>query len=165
MISPELIRRYPFSSGLSQSQIVTLAKTAAEKTVRTGQFFFHEGDELDAVYLIVDGSVGIVIEVPDQAIQQKVSRQLTGELHTKDVVISALGPGDVFGSSAIIHPYTATGSAKATTDCRVIQFDAGQLRHIFAEDCAFGFLMMQKAAQVIRGRLRDIRIESLAYLM
>jgi hypothetical protein len=33
----------------------------------------------------------------------------------------------------------------------------------FDEDCQFGYIMTQKAAQVMRDRLHDMRIESLAY--
>jgi hypothetical protein len=35
----------------------------------------------------------------------------------------------------------------------------------FEKDCAFGYLMTQKAAQVIRERLQDIRIESLSTIV
>jgi hypothetical protein len=55
--------------------------------------------------------------------------------------------------------------AKALTSCRVIVFDCLALLEAFKEDCRFGFLMMEKTAQVIRGRLRDQRMESLAQVV
>jgi hypothetical protein len=46
----------------------------------------------------------------------------------------------------------------------VIAFDCQKLLKEFESDCRFGYLMMQKAAQISRDRLRDLRIESLAEL-
>lgn len=163
MISPELIRRYPFFASLSHEQIVTLAKVADEVTVETDHYFFHEGDNLDNFYLVLEGVVAIVVEVPDRDVEQKVSEQLTGELQTKEVVTSAVGPGEVFGWSALVSPHQATTSGKATTPCRVVTFDCQQLLEIFEEDCQFGYVMTQKIAQIVRERLRDVRIESLAH--
>ena len=165
MISPELIRRYPFFGGLSHDQIVTLAKVANEISVDAGHYFFHEDDELATLYLVLEGAVAIVLEVPNQAAEQKVSGQLTGELQTRDVVISAVGPGEVFGWSALVPPPHATTGAKATTPCRIVTFDNQELLRAFEDDCQFGYVIMQKMAQVVRDRLRDMRIETLAHLV
>jgi CRP-like cAMP-binding protein len=165
MISPELLRRYPFFAGLEESQIVSLAQVANEEQVDEGHYFFHEDDKLDTFYLVVEGEVAVIIEVPDQTVEQKVSGQLMGELQTKDIVISTVGPGEVFAWSGLVPPHEATGAAKANSACRVVAFDGVQLRQKFEEDCQFGYVMMQKAAQVSRGRLRDLRIESLASLI
>ncbi len=165
MISPEILRRYPFFAGLSHDQIVSLAKVASELNVETEYCFFHEGDALKSFYLVVEGVVAIVVDVPDQDVEHKLSGQLTGELQTKDVVISAAGPGEVFGWSALVPDYEATTGGKATTPCRVIAFDSQELLKIFEDDCQFGYVMAQKIAQIIRERLRAMRIESLAHAM
>ena len=165
MISPEIIRRYPFFAGLDEAQIVALAQVADEITVDAGHYFFHEEDELNTFYLVVEGEVAVIIEVPDQDVEQKVSGQLMGELKTKDIVVSTVGPGEVFAWSGLVPPHKATGSAKTNGTCRVLAFDGLQVRQKFEEDCRFGYLMMQKVAEVSRGRLRDLRIESLASLV
>lgn len=164
MISPELIRRYPFFANLNEDQIVTLAQAADEVSVEAGYCFFCDEDELNTFYLVVEGEAAIVIPVPDQDVEQKVSGQLTGELQTEDVIVSTIEPGQVFGWSALVPPHSSTAWAKTTKPSRMITFDCTQLRPIFEEDTGFGYLMMQKAAQVTRERLRDLRIEVLAYL-
>ena len=80
----------------------------------------------------------------------------------KDVTVSTVGAGDVFAWSALVPPHTATASAKAATRCRVVGFDCEALRPIFEEDRTLAYLMLLKVAQVVRGRLRDTRIENLA---
>jgi CRP-like cAMP-binding protein len=165
MISPELIRRYPFFSGLKHEQIVALANVASEFKAETDHYFFHEGEMLDNLYLLVEGAAAIVIEVPSQNIEHTVSEQLTGNMLTSDVVTSVVGPGDVFGWSALISPHKATSSVKATTPCRVVAFNCHELRKTFKDDCEFGYLMVEKTARIIRDRLRDMRVESLAHMV
>jgi CRP-like cAMP-binding protein len=164
MISPEVIRRYPFFAGLSHDRLVTLAKVAEEMDVAADHYFFHEGDQLDRLYLVMAGAVAIVAEVPTQDVAHKLSDQFTGELQTNEVVLSAIGPGEVFAWSALVPPHQATTSGKATTPSRVIVFDCIELLRIFEDDCGFGYQMIQKIAQVVRDRLRDMRTETLAHM-
>ncbi len=162
MISPEILRRYPFFGGLSQDQLVAIAKVSDELSVDSDNYFFHEGDRLDSLYLVLEGATAVVIEIPDESVEQPVSGQLTGKLTTRDQVIGALGPGEVFGWSALVPPHNATSSAKAATDCRVVTFDREKLGRAFEEDPAFGYLMMQRIARIVSDRLYAIRLESLA---
>ena len=162
MVSPELIRRYPFFADLSAEQIAILAQAADEMAVETEQYFFHEGDELDRFYIIVEGKVGILVDLPDPDVSQPVSRQLTGNLITKEVVVTTVEPGEMFAWSALVPPHQASSSGKALTPCRVISFDCQELRKSFEENTSFGYLMMLKATLVIRERLRAMRIESIS---
>ncbi len=165
MVSPELLRRYPFFAGLTHDNIAVLANLAEEHTVEAGHYFFHADEEVRCLHLTLEGKVGIVVELPDHEVEQPVSGQLTGAVKTRDVVVSTVGPGEVFGWSALVPPFTASASAKALTPCRVVCFDSRELVKSFAEDCRFGYLMMQKAAQIIRDRLHDMHIQSLAYMV
>lgn len=148
MISPELIRRFTFFSGFSPAQIVTLAKFAEEQQVNKDHYFLLEGDELNKFFIIAEGEVCIVYTLPQKG---------------KEVILSTLSSGDLFGWSALVPPHIATAGAKAAIPSRVIAFNAKDLLNIFESDCEFGYLMMQKLAQVIRDRLNAILIETLAY--
>lgn len=165
MVSPELLRRYPFFSGLSHEYMTKLAKMSEEISVEVDHYFFHEDDELDKFYLTLEGAVAIVIELPEKDVQHKVSDQFLRELKTKDVIVSTVGSGDIFGWSGLIPPYQATAGAKAVTDCRVVAIQSRELRELFEEDCAFGLIMTLKAAQIIRDRLRDLRTETLSFII
>lgn len=163
MISPELLRRYEFFAGLSQDQIVTLSKLAHELEVEEGHYFYHEGDTLASFFLAVDGAVGIVLEIPDQAVQQPVSGQLTGDLITKDITITKVGSGMIFGLPGIIPPNEASSTAKALTPCMVYVFDSKGLMEAFEEDCELAYLLTLRAAQNIRNRLKELQVESLSF--
>lgn len=164
MISPELIRRFPFFAGLDLEQINKLAKLGSEEIVEEGHYFFHENDELDKFYFSLEGAIGIVYEVPERDVEHTVADQFARKLKTKDIVISTVGPGEMFGWAGLVPPHTARASAKALAPSRVIAFDSLTLLKEFDKDCGFGYVMTQKAAQVIGNRLRDLRVESLAFV-
>jgi CRP-like cAMP-binding protein len=146
MVSPELLRRFTFFGGLSMEQVVALAKVAQETTLEAGQFLFHEGDDLVYSYLVLEGEVALVFEL---------------EGRERDVVISDLREGELFGWSGILPPYQATASARATTACHVVAFDCLELRQYFEQDIEFAFVLTQRIAQLLRDRLHGLRIESL----
>jgi CRP-like cAMP-binding protein len=148
MVSPELIRRFPFFSGLKMDEVVKLARAAEEETIERDKYLHHEGDLLKSIYVIVDGEVVIVTTLPQR---------------DREIILNTLGIGDVFGWSALVPPNIATAGAKSVTPCRLIAFDSEMLRQMFDEDPRFGFSMMQKIAQLVRDRLNAIRIETLAY--
>ncbi len=164
MVSSELLRRYPFFSGLSRDHINILAKISDEITTEADQYFFHEEEELNKFYLILEGAVGIIFKLPERDVKHKISEQFARDMKTRDLVLSTVGSGDVFGWSGLVPPYKATAGVKAITPCRVVAIGSQELVEIFEEDYHFGYLMTQKAAQVIRDRLRDLRIESLAFI-
>ena len=164
MLSPETLRKYDFFSGLDHNQIVTLSKLGEEEIFQEGHYFFHEDDPLSTFYIVIDGAVGIVIEVPDDSIEQPVSGQLTGEMQTRDITITTVGTGMMFGWPGIIPPNNANATAKALTDCRVYSFGGDGLHKAMDADCDLAYKMTLKAAQVIRDRLNDLQIETLAFL-
>ena len=163
MISTKLLHRFPFFTDLNNDHLIKLVQAADEIAVESGHYFFHEGDKLTSFYLVLEGSVAIVIGITDRGVKQLLSDQLTGNMKMKDVTIITLGTEDVFGWSALIPPHVASAGATAVTPCRVIAFDSKELLPAFEQDCCFGYLMTQKMAQVVRGRLHDLRIESLAF--
>ncbi len=161
MISPELLRRYPYFAGLSEDRLVELADAAHEEDVPAGTVLFREGETLCCVFVVVHGAVGLTLAVPVREAQPSVARQLTGDLPTREIMVSSVGTGEVFAWSALVPPYRATATARALTDCRLLAFDATRLRAMFEQDCCFGYRMLQVALQVARDRLRDTRIEAL----
>jgi CRP-like cAMP-binding protein len=164
MISPELIRRYPFFAGLTRDQINTLAKVAEEKTVAAGHIFFHEGDKLNKLFFVLDGNVDLAIRVPASNKNHDIAEQILGNFITDPITVSTVGPGQIFAWSSLIPPHNSTADARATIPGQVIVFDSEDLFEIFQRDCQFGYLILQKVASVIRKRLHDMRIQSLAFI-
>lgn len=165
MISNQFFSYYPFFNGLGKDHINYLMDVAHEVTLEQGKYFFREGDELNNFYLVGEGDVAIVIGVTDHDKEQNFVDHIFGKLNTRDITICTLGKGEMFGWSALVPPHYSTASAKASTISRVVVFDCKKLRRIFENDYRFAYLMMNKAAQTIRERLRAMRIENLESVM
>jgi CRP-like cAMP-binding protein len=148
VVSPELVRRYTFFAGLNLDQITALAQAADEIEAPAHGYIFKEGEELGCFYVVRQGEVGVVVALP-------------GPKH--EIVVSSLGPGDMFGWAGLVPPHRTMAGARALTACQLLRFDCRSIRNRFEQDWQFGFVMMERAAQVISERLRDTRMETLAY--
>ncbi len=158
MVSPEMIRRYTYFAGLTSEQIVRLATVADEQEVAAGHYFFREGDMLDSFYIVLEGQVVTVIELIAKGKTSAIAELTERE---REVTISTIGRGEAFAWSALIPPYTASITVRALSDCRLLAFNCVDLRQQFETDPSFGYLLTQRAAQGLRDRLRDLRIEAL----
>jgi CRP-like cAMP-binding protein len=162
MVSRHSLNGYPFFAGLDADYKRILAEAANRVSVKPGYYFFREGEEIDNFHLVVDGEIAIYIDVPDRNVEQTLTMQLTRELATEEITVSTVGRGEIFGWSALIPPHKSTAGAKVAKPSHVIEFNCKELRSIFKSDSYFAYLMTLKAAQVIRQRLRDRRVEMLA---
>lgn len=163
MVPTRIIRDSPFFYGLNENQIAYIARVSQEIGVESGHKFFCEGEKLDTFYLLKEGSVEITIGVPDRNVKHTFIDQITRNMVMDEIAVSKVGEGEILGWSAIIPPHESTANAIALTPCRLIAVKYSELSPILDEDCKFAYLMVIKAAQTVRSRLRDRRIESLAF--
>ena len=101
------------------------------------------------LYLVVEGTVTVFIEIPAKDLE---------------ITVGTIGPGHVFAWSALVPPHTATASVKASSPCHVVAIDCRELLKTYEDDYQFGYVMMTKAAQITRDRIAGMNIEMLAYL-
>ena len=163
MISPERLRRYELFAGFDHDQLAQLAMVGQELKVSAGHTFFREGSLLRNLYFVESGEVGVALGVPDSRIEQDVRDHILGNFVLEKVTVTTVGPGDLFGWSAMIPPRKSTASTWAMTDCSVLTLDCQKLKSIFQKDCSFGYLMLLKVTGVIRQRLRDMHVRCLTF--
>lgn len=163
MVLARLINSVPFFNGLKDGQTDQIAKVSHLMDVEAGYKFFSEGDELDTFYLIEHGFVDITIGIPDRTVKHKFVDQLTRNMLMEEIAVSRVSEGEIFGWSAIIPPHESTANAVAATPCSLIAVNYRKLGPVLDQDPDFACMMAIKAAQIVRKRLRDRRIESLAF--
>ncbi len=145
MVSPELLRRYPFFGGLSEDQLKAIAMIADEDTYEEDEFLFEEGAESQALYLVTEGEVAIWVNLDEEGDEQEE--------------ITAVPAGSVLNWSAVVSPYVSTASATANAPVKVVAIDAAGLRGLFDEDCELGYLILSQLAKVMSERMAQIRIQ------
>lgn len=148
MISPELLRRYPFFAGLSENHLRTLAMFSDEVPAVHGAVIFEAGAPAEALFFAIQGHIDLHYVVIDP----------TPPYHRQDFFVGQINPGEPVGISALIDPYQYTAVAHANGNCHLLKVGAGALRNLCEQDCSAGALIMRQTAKAAFQRLHDARI-------
>lgn len=149
MISVELLSRYPFFGGLTDSQKRSLARIADEEHLSSGVTIFREGETAEWLYFLEDGCVSLYY----------TGTRPTPDKLDEGIPICEINPGEPFSISAIIEPYVLTSTARVSKPSRVIKIEAKSLLVLFENDCRLGYIMTQKAAKAVVERLNATRVQ------
>lgn len=149
MVSPELLRRYPFFGRLGDEHLAAIALLAEEVAYKKDETVFETGQPADALYFLIEGCVDLHYIVADE-INSKLR---------KDFFISEINPGEPFGISALIEPYVYTGSVRTACPSRVIRIEANGLRALREVDSKICAALMHQIAKVAMSRLNDTRVQ------
>ncbi len=149
MISPEILRRYPFFGSLTDTQIKALAMIAEEQACGKGTVLCEEGKPADAFYLLVDGGVSLYYVSEDEFHPKTRKEFLVGEVN----------PGEVFAISAFIEPYIYTATVRVDKNSRVVKFDRIALNELINKDPKLNCILMYKIAKAMMERLTFVRVQ------
>lgn len=140
MISTETLKFYPLFANQDAEMLKKIANLAEEKVVNAGYQLFHEGDVAETLYLILEGSVVLTMNMGPKG-DQRVEE------------LEPIKEGEVIGWSSIIKPHTYKLGAYAAQSSRLIVFDGEKLRHLFDANQYYGYYFIHKLAEVIGDRL------------
>ncbi len=143
MISPELLRRYPYFAGVSDQSLKEIAMIAEEKRIPAGTRMFGEGDPANCLYVIGRGEVNI-----DYLLG-------SGETRTVDTLVD----GDLLVWSALIEPYRTTAIGTATKECELLCINAPRLRELCEQDPMLGYRLSSQVAKLLAHRLEGARVQ------
>ncbi len=146
MISPEILRRYPWFAGLSEQVLKAIALISEEKETKQGEVLFEEGDPAKCLILVVEGEVDLTFEGEDS------------ERYVVDTVIA----GQPFCWSSLVEPYQETSTAVVRSPGKLVCINGSQLRDLCDADFEVGYLLMLQVAKVLRQRLLGARLQLIA---
>jgi CRP-like cAMP-binding protein len=149
MISPELLRRYPFFAPFTEADLREFAMIADEFTAAEGEELFEECGDADTLYLLLDGGIDLYYKSEE-------------EFHPKDskeFEVGVINPGEVFAISALIDPYKLNATARVSQDTKYVKIDAAKLRAFLQENPTTGYLMMQQLTKALMERLASTRVQ------
>lgn len=149
MISPELLRRYPFFSQLSNANLKAIAMISEEDEAPAGTTIFAEGQPAEFFYFLIDG----VIDLSYFVVESHPPKT------RKEFEVGEINPEEIFGISALIEPYEINATGKAAKDCKFIAIDAKALRALMELDHDMGFIFMTQVAKVVMQQLVGVRVQ------
>ncbi|MBT2325080.1 Crp/Fnr family transcriptional regulator [Variovorax paradoxus] len=133
----ELMQQMPIFGAIGAEAIEFLLEPAPVIQVRTGDFFFREGDPADGMYVLESGRV-------------TVSKSWQGG----QLLLRRFAQGDCFGEMALLDLFPRSASVRADEDCRAIRLTPDNLYRLFEHDPAQFALIQMNIGREISRRLR-----------
>lgn len=146
MVSPELLRRYPFFASLTDEQLTALAMIAEEKSYPQGTLLVKENQPANKLILLLEGDVDLIYSGG-------------GEGAVVNALVGSIAPGEMLGVSSIIEPYIYISSARANTPVRVVELDGPAVRALMQVDKVMGYVLMRNVAAAVLERLKYTQVE------
>lgn len=143
MISPEVLRRYPYFAGIQDESLKQLAMIAGEEAIPADTVMFREGDTAGHLFVILKGEVNIQYILGN------------GELRTVDTLVE----GDLLMWSALVEPYKATALGTTTKETHLVHIDAAKLRLLCEKEPMLGYRLMTQVARLLANRLEGARVQ------
>jgi len=155
MVSPELLRRYPFFAGLNSDQLANIAMSTDRVEYETGSTLFSQGDQAEILYFLLDGCVDLYYTIQDAF--------SPGE--RQEAMVCQINPGEIFGISALIPPHELSSTARCSAACRIMAVDGKSLAVLFENDPELEIILMRRVAQAAMQRLYATRVQLAAAYM
>lgn len=134
--------------GLSDQDKDRIAKLAEELEFSDGELICREGEDGDALFLIDEGSVDVVVHAGQP--NEKVLASLSGggaETFSYE--------GDFFGEMSLIDIEPRSASVRSKGPCRVVRITAMEFMETFSNDPGAHLMVITNIARILSRRLRD----------
>lgn len=148
MISPELLRRFPFFGFMNEAQLRAVSMIAGVNICQAGETIVEDAVPAAFLYFLIDGSAAYYYNVTSDH----------DPSYRKEYYVSDFDPGDVFGISALIEPYIYTATVRAEKRCKLIKIDAAALRAVCQVDVRLSRGLMHAIAKAAMERLQQTRV-------
>jgi CRP-like cAMP-binding protein len=142
---PDLLRTMRFLDELSDAERSQLARVARLEEFPANKVIFREAQRAGKIFLIVEGTVGLEICVPEHGARR----------------VQTLVAGELLGWSPLLGPYAMTATARAITPTEVVAFDTTELLGLFHDNPGLGFNFMRRTATALAQRLSATRLRLL----
>jgi len=143
MIALEALRKSDLFGGLSDDELLAVARIAREETCEAGTQIFAENEVARTVYVVREGRVAILVGVG-------LERQ---------AVMSVVTKGGSFGWSALVAPYIRATTAKAVEKSRVVTIASEALHELRQGKCCAYYTVIERVAALAFNRLKETRLQ------
>ena len=128
-----LLREIPIFADLPPEDLKLVAEIAREAWYPQNTVIFHQGDEGNMMFIIVEGNVQVLRTV--NGIEQILAQRISG---------------DFVGEMAIIESAPRSATLWAQTDVRVLAIDGGTFKGILRERPDVSFAVLRSISRRLR---------------
>ncbi|MDC7233765.1 MAG: diguanylate cyclase [Spirochaetales bacterium] len=139
MNAADVLRSIKILSTLSEKDRNSLYSHMNEETFLKGQPLFHEGDFGDVMYIVLSGTVAILVNTPD------------GE----ELEIAEIPEGNFLGEMSIFDQSPRSATCTPKTDTRVLSLKADDFYRFIKENPRAGIHIMHPMLNTTTSRLKN----------
>ena len=137
MPQKQVLRDHAFTQGLSEAQIDRLACIASQVAFEENEVVLVDGARSTSFFLLLTGSVVVELRTPQYV-----------------VAVQAVGPGNVFGWSALLDDQDTLFQVRARERTTALQMDGATLKAYCMSDPALGAEFFHRILRVVAGRVK-----------
>ena len=138
-VSTAVLKAVPLFSSFPEDALRTLTSMVARKSVSRSTTVMTGGDPTDSLYIVLSGRLKVMMSDSDG----------------KEVILTILGPGEIFGEISFIDKSGASASVVADEDVAIDFMSNDSLEALFAESPDLAVRLYRSVALVLAGRLRE----------
>ena len=138
MTPTELLASVPLFAELTPAELEKLTAASGVEELRRGDVLFHEDDEPDRLYVVVDGRIAIA------------KRSIDG----RESVVALMEGGDLFGEMGLFEGLGRSAEARALEVSRVLVIGYGPVREIYQQRPE----LLWGVVNLLAGRLRNMDV-------
>jgi CRP/FNR family cyclic AMP-dependent transcriptional regulator len=145
-VSLTALRALPIFGTLDDECLKPLTRVAVLRDVPRHTVVLHAGDRTDNIYFVLSGALRV---------------QISDE-EGREVILSMLGPGDLFGEMGVLDDHPRSATVLAVESSALVVIGQADFKWCLAENPDVSLFIMRNLT--MRLRLADRHIESLALL-
>lgn len=142
----QALRRFPLFAGLPDDQLDWFVSQTLHQRYGRGEIIFHRGDPGDRAFVILSGSVDLVVESADG----------------RELILARLQAGEHFGEMALLDNNERSATARASAPSEFVVVLSETLNRALAERPETSRAIIRALAQRLRSA--DQKLEAFAYL-
>jgi CRP/FNR family cyclic AMP-dependent transcriptional regulator len=143
MVTVEVLKGFEIFNGIADDSLDKLTELCHAHSIHEGDHIFAEGAKARDIHLCRSGKVDILIWVR--------------EPWNKNVAVHRAVPGELFGWSALVAPYTYTASAECVESGEEIRIGGSELLTVFGQNPLIGYAVMGNLSANVSARLTQTR--------
>jgi len=142
MVSTDWLKKTELFGTLSESQLNILLSHSSEESLPEGKIIFHQGEEANHLYLLIEGMVDLSVKTGEKVdfLTSKIEKE-----------------GSAFGIPSLIEPFRYNVTATCLKPSKILIIHAGRVKTEMERDPKMGMEIMKKLVTIYFNRLNEMR--------
>lgn len=129
-----ILRANPLFAALGEEELIAVSRLLIERQVAKDVVIFQEQDRADALYLLVEGKVKIMLT----------------DAEGREVIVSILGSGECFGEMGLFDGSRRSAQVMSMVPSRLLVLDRGDFLNWLQRNPAMAMAIIQQLARRLR---------------